>query len=143
MIWIGMGIAAGVIALDLALKQAKARFRTPVLAVAVGIYLPLELGTAILLGGGVYALARWLGRRNTNAAPSPAPGTGKGLLLAAGLITGEALVGILLAIPIALAGGDNPMSLELADGPLVLPGMALLGVVLVALYVVARKDARA
>ena len=122
---VGMGVAVAVIALDLWLERRRSAFRTPVLAVAVGIYLPLEMGVAILLGG----LAAWVvGRRRREGAHS------QGVLFAAGLITGEALVGILLAIPIVANAGKNPLAITLAGGPLLWPGAALMAVVLVALW---------
>ena len=47
MIAIGAGIGAAVVAFDLWLKGRNSEFRAPVLAVAVGIYLPLELSVPI------------------------------------------------------------------------------------------------
>lgn len=91
MVAAGAGIGAAVIAVDEWLRLTGRAFRMPVLAVAVGIYLPLELSVPIALGG---AVAWWAGAR----------GEGPGLLAAAGLITGEALMGIALAVPIAFSG---------------------------------------
>jgi putative OPT family oligopeptide transporter len=119
LIAMGMGMAAAVIVLDLALERSGSTFRTPVMAVAVGLYLPLELGTAILAGG----LVAWTAAKLSRGAP----GQG-GLLVAAGLITGEAVMGILLAIPIAASGGRNPMALDSAGGPLTWPGVIVLHV---------------
>ena len=51
MVVIGVGIGAGIIALDESLKARRSSWRAPVLAVAVGIYLPLQLSTAILEEG--------------------------------------------------------------------------------------------
>ena len=94
---VGLGALLGlaIIALDLWLRARRGRWRAPVLAVAVGIYLPLELAVPIVLGG---AIAQ-LGRRDRSAA-----GAQHGVLFAAGMITGEALIGIALAVPIALTG---------------------------------------
>jgi hypothetical protein len=64
------------------------------LAVAVGIYLPLELTSSIFVGG----LIAWLAKKMLDG-KEPAQ---TGLLFASGLITGEALVGILLALPLVL-----------------------------------------
>ena len=90
----GMVLAAAIIALDCWLVRRGSSFRTPVLAVAVGIYLPLELSVPIFLGG----LVHWAGSRiRGNTATSR-----EGLLFASGLITGEALMGILLAIPVVI-----------------------------------------
>lgn len=101
-VFIGMGIAAVVIALDLYLKRIGSAFRTPVLAVTIGIYLPLQLATPIFIGGLIhYACGRFHRRRNTPVEKVEGS-TRNGLLFASGLITGEALMGILLAIPIII-----------------------------------------
>jgi putative OPT family oligopeptide transporter len=95
---VGFGAAIGlaVILLDRRLEARGRAFRLPVLAVALGIYLPLKLSAAICLGGVIAVLAG----RGTGEGNAPSR---RGLLFAAGLITGEALMGILLAIPMALA----------------------------------------
>jgi putative OPT family oligopeptide transporter len=98
----GALIGAVIVFIDEGLRRRASLFRMPVLAVAVGIYLPLELSTPIFIGG---LIAFWING-------SLAGGTGSGLLYAAGLITGEALIGIALAVPIAVTG--NPEVLALA-----------------------------
>ncbi len=101
-VFIGMGIAAAVIILDLYLKNIRSTFRTPVLAVTIGIYLPLELAVPIFAGGLIhYATKRYHARLRTPAEQIEASGR-NGLLFASGLITGEALMGIMLAVPIIL-----------------------------------------
>ncbi|MGA7615905.1 MAG: oligopeptide transporter, OPT family [Thermoanaerobaculia bacterium] len=119
MVTIGMGIAVAVILLDLWLERRGSAFRTPVLAVAVGIYLPLELEVPIFLGGMIaWAAGRAFERRNTQAdeslqlrlAEARTTGDRHGLLFAAGLITGEALIGIGMAIPIVLAGRSDVLA---------------------------------
>jgi putative OPT family oligopeptide transporter len=144
MIAVGMAGAVAVIVLDLVLERRKSRFRTPVLAVAVGLYLPLELGTAILAGG---VIAWLVGRLRARAAgtkrpAAPAAPAGGGVLFAAGLITGEALLGILLAIPIVIAGGTNPLRIPLEGGPTAWPGGILLLVVAGALAAVGLRSGR-
>lgn len=102
MIIIGVLIAIGIIVLDKYLERRESTFRTPVLAVAVGIYLPLELSVPIFIGGMIAFLAnRALAKRGSSEADVERAGR-RGLLFASGLITGEALVGILLAIPFAI-----------------------------------------
>ncbi len=101
-VFIGMGIATGIILLDLYLESIQSAFRTPVLAVAIGFYLPLELSVPIFAGGLIhYAVSKFHSRRKT-AAEQVEESSRNGLLFASGLITGEALMGILLAIPIIL-----------------------------------------
>jgi putative OPT family oligopeptide transporter len=117
MVGAGAAIGAAIIAFDEWLKRRNASFRAPVLAVAVGIYLPLEVDTPIFIGG----LIAWLVQRRTGLADS---GAGDGTLFAAGLITGEALVGILLAIPIVITGSTEVFALPEAWRPGAFAGLA-------------------
>ncbi len=114
MVAVGAAIGVAIIVLDEILKARGSKFRTPVLAVAVGIYLPLELMTPIFLGGLIAHLAsKAIGaagkdpqeaeRRNRN-----------GMLFAAGMITGEALMGILIAVPIVSTGRADVLALPTA-----------------------------
>ncbi len=101
-VFIGMGIAAAVIVLDEYLKHIGSTFRTPVLAVTIGIYLPLELAVPIFLGGLIHYATKRFHIRQQTAKEQIEASNRNGLLFASGLITGEALMGILLAIPIII-----------------------------------------
>ena len=124
-VWIGAGVAAGVIVLDEYLIRRGSSFRTPVLAVAIGIYLPLELEVPILAGGIIHQIVNVL-QKKRNAENEYVESEGRhGLLFASGLITGEAIIGILLAVPIVLTG--NPRVLAFFESPLgAWPGIILL-----------------
>jgi putative OPT family oligopeptide transporter len=128
MVIIGGLIAVGIIIVDKVLEARGSDFRAPVLAVAVGIYLPIELSTSIFIGG----LIAWGAQR---ALPSRGKEHSlRGLLLASGLITGEALVGILLALPIALASYSaffSPDMFQVFPAPPLggWPGLFILGLV--------------
>jgi putative OPT family oligopeptide transporter len=102
MVIVGVGIGIAIIICDEILKWRKAEFRTPVLAAAVGIYLPLDLSVPIFLGG---VLAAIVARKGID------PENQKGMLFSAGLITGEALVGVLIAVPIVLTHHDDVFAL--------------------------------
>jgi putative OPT family oligopeptide transporter len=102
MIIAGSGIGIAIIICDEILKWRKASFRAPVLAAAVGIYLPLELSVPIFLGGILAAIVAHKQAETENH---------QGMLFAAGLITGEALVGVLIAIPIVLTHHDDVFAL--------------------------------
>jgi putative OPT family oligopeptide transporter len=109
MIGAGVLIGAAIIVLDLALKRRGSRWSAPVLAVAVGIYLPLDETTPILVGGMVAELvAAWHRRRNPGADPEKL--AQNAMLSAAGLITGEALVGIFIALAIWISGNPDVFS---------------------------------
>ena len=147
MVAIGAGIGVAIIVLDEILRIRGSTFRTPVLAVAVGIYLPLELMVPIFLGGLLnHLVTRTFGKGLSEAEAEKRNRTG--MLFAAGLITGEALMGILMAIPIVAAGqGDVlalPEALQLSGGAGKLAGLALLGAITYWLYRVGRgSDAKA
>jgi putative OPT family oligopeptide transporter len=117
---VGAGIGALVIGIDEWLRRRGSHFRTPVLAVAVGIYLPLELGVPIFMGGMISSLAA---RARASGPQSPSD---RGMLFAAGMIAGESLTGVLLAIPIVASGRADvlalPASWRLAEH---LPGQVL------------------
>ena len=131
---VGLGAAIGivVILIDRKLEARGSEFRLPVLGVALGIYLPLKLSATIFLGGLIAALA--------SRVAATGDGTSRrGLLFAAGLITGEALMGILLAIPIALGAfwpGLSPDPFMLYEtAPLGgWPGILVVGLVAGMLY---------
>ena len=143
MVFAGVGIGLAIILLDEFLKARNSSFRTPVLAVAVGLYLPFELDSAIMLGGIIAYLVTVYQKRKKQDSVDPEADTQRshraGLLLASGLITGEALVGILLAVPVAIAGSSDVM--KLIDQPLGdWPGLVVL---LIICYYVYRTATRA
>jgi uncharacterized oligopeptide transporter (OPT) family protein len=61
--------------------------RLPILPFAIGLYLPLDLSTTIMLGGLVHALIKKLGSASQ-----------KGVLAASGLVAGDACMGVLIAL---------------------------------------------
>lgn len=99
---LGMGVAALIIALDLYLQAKKYPFRTPVLAVAIGFYLPFQLSVPIFLGGLISLAVKRYHKRRQSDTHEVETSDRRGLLMASGLITGEALMGILVAIPIVI-----------------------------------------
>lgn len=134
MVAIGVAIGAAIIVLDEVLKAQNSSWRAPVLAVAVGIYLPLQLSTAILAGG----LVAHFAERNLQAAGGGRTAFRNGTLFASGLITGEALIGILMAVPIVMTGNPEVIGLavELPSGV----GLAVIAAVVVYLYRVATRS---
>jgi putative OPT family oligopeptide transporter len=116
MVIIGGLIGVVIIVIDEILRIRKANFRAPVLAAAVGIYLPLDVTMPIFLGGLLAWLAErtLLARAGSTTPPTPEESerlTRKGMLFSAGLITGEALMGILIAIPIVGYGRADILAL--------------------------------
>lgn len=110
MIAIGGVIGAFVIALDGWLKARGSSFRVPVLGAAIGIYLPLELMVPIFIGGLLAHLVE-RARGVTGADEETRERIHRpGVLFSAGLITGEALTGILIAIPIVASGRPDVLA---------------------------------
>ena len=110
MVYIGAGIGTVIIIIDQYLKSKGSEFRMPVLAVAVGLYLPFELDSSIFVGG---VLAHFL-MKATKGSKNEEKASNAGLLLASGLITGEALMGIAIAIAIAGFGFEQLAGYDLA-----------------------------
>jgi len=98
---VGFGAIIGILIILIDLRQERigSDFRVPILAVAVGIYLPIELTVPIFLGGMITHFSEKSGASDMMKK--------KGLLMASGLITGEALVGILVAVPIFVTGSKE------------------------------------
>ncbi len=129
---IGAGIAVAVIIVDLILESRGSKFRTPVLAFAVGIYLPFELSVPIFIGGMIAHVAKRHFVKTGADESTVNTGMRNGMLLAAGLITGEALLGILLAVPIAIS--QDKKVLWLFENASAIPGLVLLGGVITLIY---------
>ena len=124
---LGAGVLVGlaVIAADWTLRKSE-RGSLPPLAVGLGIYLPPTIGVTLTIGAVLgYVIQRAIktyGERNgkdwTKAAEE------RGLLLASGLIVGESLMGLLLAVVIGFSGSNSPLAL-VGDGFTAAPWLGL------------------
>jgi hypothetical protein len=85
---VGAGAVLGLLAVGIEMYGKRRGAILSSLAFAVGIYLPSVVGTGILIG----ALARYLATRKVRAS------THEGILVAAGLITGDAFAALLFGI---------------------------------------------
>lgn len=120
---IAAGAAVGVliVAVDqLLLVPRRSKFRLFVMPVAVGMYLPLGLSVAILVGG---LIAHFSARRFKEQADREAAHE-RGVLMSSGLIAGEAIAGVLIAVPkaaeITLPNWEGSWTPWLTAGVLVL-----------------------
>lgn len=134
-IFIGASIGVAIIVADEMLKARGSSFRMPVLAVAVGLYLPFELDSTIFVGG-VIAWMLERGFRSISDKKIIEKASNAGLLFASGLITGEALMGILIAV-LATASLQLAVPESLQSGEWT--GLVLLTFVLIYLYRTVRK----
>jgi len=92
----GAGIGIIILIIDKIQEVRRSSFRVPVLAVAVGIYLPFWLSLPILIGGMIAHFAKKSGATGEDEH--------RGLIFASGYVTGESIMGILVAVPIFISG---------------------------------------
>ncbi|PXF63643.1 OPT family oligopeptide transporter [Kangiella spongicola] len=106
-IFIGFALAIVLIILDTIQEKRGSDVRFPVLAVAVGIYLPLGLSVPIFVGGLIAHIIKKKTAKQSDEVKKKREGTG--LLIASGLITGEALLGVLVAVAAVVWQGSVPL----------------------------------
>jgi putative OPT family oligopeptide transporter len=114
MINIGFAIAIGCITIDSLIK--KQGLRLPVLAVGLGIYLPLYASVPLVIGGiSSFFIDHALRRRHKGpdeiTHEAIRHGQQRGLILACGVVAGAALMGVILAIPFAIAQSNDVLRL--------------------------------
>ena len=105
--------------------------RIPVMPFAIGLYLPIYLNTTIMIGG----VARMFmdGRKKVDSKTKESQVT-NGTLYCAGMIAGEGLVGIFLAI-LAVAGISIPAFINLGNiGGVVIMALMILGLLKFSLW---------
>lgn len=108
LVMIGIGIGFIMVLIDrLILAPRKSEYRLSALAIALGIYLPLDVVLPLITGGLISYFARRSLKKQVAAEPEEVKEKAftraerKGLLFSAGLIAGDAMIGIFLAIPFA------------------------------------------
>jgi putative OPT family oligopeptide transporter len=90
------------IALGVTIGLVASAFKMPVLAFAVGVYLPLETMAAVFVGG----LLRFMLTRKQKPAEAERRRE-QGILFGSGLVGGGGLTGVVLALWVALRGGQR------------------------------------
>lgn len=101
----------------------------PILPVAIGLYLPLELSATIMIGG----VIRWIVDKKSADKNGEASG---GVLFCSGLIAGEGLVGILLAI-LAVVGVSSKLDLSSYINTGRIGGIVLLAIMIACVFIFA------
>lgn len=132
MVLSGALIGVGFLALNPLMARLGSAFRFHIMPIAVGIYLPLSLSATIMVGG----LLRLIVTRKRNArGESVGEGQDGGILFSSGLIAGESLLGIIVAI---LVSQNLGTPFDKLDSSLL--GIALLGVVIWLFYRAANQN---
>jgi putative OPT family oligopeptide transporter len=117
----GVGVGIVIIIVDLLLKRNSAKYCLPPLAVGMGIYLPPTLEMPLVIGAVMsYFVYRYLRKRAIQRSPENVEEDVEncnrhGVLFASGLIVGESLMGVIIAIIIVFSvtggGSDSPLAL--------------------------------
>ncbi|GKX55854.1 oligopeptide transporter, OPT family protein [Leminorella grimontii] len=120
MIFIGLGVGAVAIVIDLLLTKSGSRLRLPALAVGMGIYLPPSITAPLIIGSVLSWVVTVLVKKRARAQNADfhemyKKVERKGALIASGLIVGESLVGVALAVLIVISisngGSDAPLAI--------------------------------
>lgn len=138
MVGLGCGLGVAILAMNVVLKRLDFHYQAHLMPVAVGMYLPLALAVPMLIGGLIrYAEARWSkawhGRLARDSGPQAREGDDSpGTLFGSGLIAGEALMGIFLAVPIALNVALPDLKTPLSASLIAFGGLILLYILVIA-----------
>lgn len=97
-----------------------------VLPVAIGLYLPLELSSCIMIGG---LIRLFVDKRKMDSEEERKDANNRGILFCSGMIAGEGLVGILLAI-LAVLGIADKLDFSGSVNTGVIGGIVLLAVMI-------------
>ena len=112
----GIGIGVVLIIINEVLKRSGSKMALPTLAVGMGIYLPPSINMPIAVGA---IMAAILKRRIRHDETKLKNADRVGTLFAAGLIVGESLIGVIMALIIAVSvtngGSDAPLALNLPN----------------------------
>ena len=147
-ILIGVGVGVVAIIVNLILKSTTASLTLPPLAVGMGIYLPPTLEVPLIIGSflsyfvGRYLIARAKMRAGELAEYDVEQSNRRGVLFASGLIVGESLIGVIIAVIIVLSvttgGGESPLELVGPEFESTAGWLGLLAFIFAALYLVRR-----
>ncbi|AKQ33659.1 OPT family oligopeptide transporter [Candidatus Coxiella mudrowiae] len=110
MIIVGGIVAVIIITIDEFLKRRSSRL--PALAVGLGIYLPPEVITPVVIGGLVSFLVKkpWQIKERSEEEGRMVSHQ-NGVLMACGMVAGSSLMGVILAIPFVIMGSANALAL--------------------------------
>ena len=147
-ILIGVGVGVVAIIVNLILKSTTASLTLPPLAVGMGIYLPPTLEVPLIIGSflsyfvGRYLIARAKMRAGELAEYDVEQSNRRGVLFASGLIVGESLIGVIIAVIIVLSvttgGGESPLELVGPEFESTAGWLGLLAFIFSAFYLVRR-----
>ena len=108
--------------------------KIPVLPFAIGMYLPIHINACIMVGG----IIRWIVEKSKKDEKKREKAVNNGLLYCSGMIAGEGLIGILLAV-VAIFGWDKVINLgammNLPEAVAQWLGLAMFAVIILLVFV--------
>jgi len=115
----------------------------PVLPIAIGIYLPISLSAPIMVGG----LIRWTVEKiKYKNAGSKENAVQSGVLYSSGMIAGEGIIGIILAVFAIIKVGDKSLAeiINVSDKFNIgeIGGLMFFGLLIVSFFIFARKGSK-
>ncbi len=108
---VGWGAAVGIVAILIdvtVLQPRKTKFRLHAMPLAVGMYLPWTVTFPIMIGGAVFKFVDGRSKARGDSDETRQSAIHRGLLFSSGLVAGEAIMGIVIAILI-VAGLNLPL----------------------------------
>ncbi len=142
-VMLAIGVALALVLIILELTKVA---RLSIMAIAIGIYLPVTLSVPIVFGGIVktgsekFIETKMPSKEDADKAKEDAESLG--VLFASGLIAGEAVMGVLIAVMVIVLifAGQEADFFALIHGPNPIPGMiVLLYILALMLYIALRK----
>jgi uncharacterized oligopeptide transporter (OPT) family protein len=101
----------------------------PALAFALGMYLPIQLNTAVLLGG----VIAWFVGRSSSDAGVVKERKERGILVASGFIAGGSIAGVVAAV-FAATGWDKFLAVSYGDSASEIVGIIMIAALAVFMY---------
>lgn len=116
-IFIGVVIAICVVLFDELVCRRRWKFRISILAFGLAIYLPPDLMTAMVLGGAVHLVIKYLLAKRIADKEKQNKIFERVNLTACGMVAGSSLMGVLLAIPFAISGNSEVLTPAFVNNP--------------------------
>jgi putative OPT family oligopeptide transporter len=136
----GAGVGILAIIIDaIWLEPRNAKFRLYVMPLAVGMYLPYDVTTPLLLGGIVYWLVERNNKRRKLSHEDSQSAIHRGFLFSSGLVAGEAIMGIIIA-GMVVAHFPTPLIHEWASPGII--SLASFAALLLMTWMLLRKSVR-
>ncbi len=125
----GGNLPWGLVAIGVCIAVVVELIGIPVLPFAIGVYLPVQLNACIMVGGVIRLIMKKLKKSEQEKMKI----TNNGVLFCSGMIAGEGLVGILLAL-LAVFGVDSVINLGarfgLSNTVMSISGIVLFGIII-------------